>query len=701
MRSVTRQLLTAALALSLAACNGSHEPKGPRVTVLFTTDEHSHLFAVAPEIDDFDVATGGIKTTVGKEGKLKGGIARRATILAVERNAAAARGSEGTLTFSAGDYSQGSLSGAAHLMTAPDLVALKRLGYDAVAIGNHEFDVGPLGLAVSIQQAGADVPPLVLTNAVFSSTDPGDDQLALAYGPTSAIAPYRVITLQSGRKIGVVAVMGVGAGTDAVGASPLRFWDTDSKDPAARMASIIGIVQPVVNALRTDHGASAVIVLGHGGIGPKFTTAGGVEPGDDEKLAMGLSGVDLVVSGHSHSQGTRAVVGADGRHVPVVQTFPYGDAVGRVDLVFDGDRPVLDPEQIAYVPVDDRTAPTTDAAIVGDTGPLLHTIDVLETLFLPGTLTTVLGAAPTHTARGDLYYKQIGKTDFDIRGLGGGESNAMNLDTDAMLDTMADLGLPTEVALQNYGSIRADLPKGDSGALSFADLYRVVPNGIDPTVASPTPGLPLVRVGLWTFALRAALEGTLLYSVVDGDYFLGGSGIKVRYDTSRPKWDQNPFAPGWITSISLVASNGTETTIYDVGQTNSYFIPYPIWPVAPGATIPTNYVVNPMDVRTVVSTYFVAAFADAFSIPLLSPAGVPITAAQLPSMVVTWDATAGGPRVKDHQSLARYVYGLSCPTASRPCDAGTFTSLPARYDASAAEGHVPRRIVDCTGGLCP
>lgn len=689
MRSTLRPLFALALAVSLAACDRSEDPEGPRVTVLFTTDEHSHLFAAAPELDDFDVETGTIKTTIGT-GTLEGGIARRATILEAERAGAAARGSE-AVTFSSGDYSQGALSGAAHLMTAPDLVAMKRLGYDAVAIGNHEFDVGPAGLAQSIDATLGEVPPLVLTNAIFSAASAGDDALAAKYGTAGqAIAPYRVLTLPSGRKVGVVAVVGVSAGTDAgPGAAPVSFWDATAADP---MAAIVASVQPIVTSLRAEHGASAVIVLGHGGIGPKLTTAGTIEPGDDEKLAMGLSGVDLVVSGHSHSQGVRAVVGADGRQVPIVQAPPYGGAVGRVDLVFDGDRPVLDPEQTAFIRVDDRTAPTTDPTITGTEGLLYSTIDTLETVFLPGTLTTILGSAPTLVNRGDLYYRQIGKTSFDVRGLGGGESNALNLDTDAMLATVNALGLPTEVALQNYGSIRSDIPQGATGAISFADVYRVVPNGIDPTTYPPTPGFPLVRVGLFTLALRAALEGTLLYSAVDGDYFLGVSGLEVVYDKSRTPWNQNPFSPGWITSIALVDGAGIETKIYDVTESHSWDIPDPIIPG--GVTnLPTNFVVNPLTPRTAVTTYYVAAFASAFEVPLMKPDMTPFTS--LAETVVTWDGTN---RVKDHQALGRYVYSLCC--SSPPCTADTFASLPPRYDESTAEGAVPRRIV-CDGPACP
>src|SRR5580692_5153024 len=66
-------------------------PPGKQVVVLFTSDEHSHLFAFSPELDDFPMAT------KPGSGTLVGGIARRVTVLAQERAAAAAANKDSIL----------------------------------------------------------------------------------------------------------------------------------------------------------------------------------------------------------------------------------------------------------------------------------------------------------------------------------------------------------------------------------------------------------------------------------------------------------------------------------------------------------------------------------------------------------------------------------------------------------------------------
>src|SRR4051812_37308059 len=104
-------LLPVALSLvSLAACS-TDESVSPvpstaaadrKLVVLFTSDEHSHLFSFSPELDDYPAST-----TAGS-GALVGGVARRATLIASERAAAKTAGKDSVLV-SAGDNQMGAL----------------------------------------------------------------------------------------------------------------------------------------------------------------------------------------------------------------------------------------------------------------------------------------------------------------------------------------------------------------------------------------------------------------------------------------------------------------------------------------------------------------------------------------------------------------------------------------------------------------
>src|SRR5262249_3431575 len=147
--------------------------KDGTVVVLFTSDEHSHVFGFSPELDDYPHAT-----TAGT-GELIGGVARRASVLARERKAAEGAGKD-TITVSAGDNQMGTLVHAARETASIDYVTMKALGYDATTFGNHEFDFGPQSLvkAIKAAQAAGGLPPIVASNIHFSDFSADDDELA-------------------------------------------------------------------------------------------------------------------------------------------------------------------------------------------------------------------------------------------------------------------------------------------------------------------------------------------------------------------------------------------------------------------------------------------------------------------------------------------------------------------------------------------
>jgi hypothetical protein len=235
-------------------------------------------------------------------------------------------------------------------------------------------------------------------------------------------------------------------------------------------------------------------------------------------------------------------------------------------------------------------------------------------------------------------------------------------------------GAPTVAALQASGPIRGDLAVGETGAITFADLYRVVPLGGDPTadpLADPNalPGFPLVRAVIPTAALRGVLETLLQTSLLDGDFFVAPSGLLVTYDMSRAPYDQTetcglPVAglcPGWVTYLGIEGG----PALYDTSLAFPHF-----------AVDPASHALP------VVTTYYIASFAETFEVPLLDDLGQPITPEEA---IVRRD---DGGAVRDHEALAEYVLEACAPDGV----------LPSRYDASTVEGAVPRRMIDCTGG---
>jgi hypothetical protein len=478
--------------------------------------------------------------------------------------------------------------------------------------------------------------------------------------------------------------MGLGAGGDAAAAAPLAFWDpAAAASAAARMGSIVARVQAEVSALRAG-GVEAVIVLGHGGVG-----ATAAEPGDDERLAASVTGIDLVVSGHTHrsTPAPRWVADPEGHLVPVVQPGPYGAEVGRVELVLaPGARATLDPARTAFLPVDDRTAPSDDPALAAILAGVMGYLEAgpgAPASFLERALSHVEGAEVTDDpgVLGDLYFRVLGHTAVDVVGLGAGETNGMNLDTDAMLAAARalDPGSPPVAALQASGAIRADLRAGRTGDITFADVFDVVPLGADPTVAVSTdpaaaaavmpqlPGYPLVRFDVFTVELRAALEVGLLQSMRDPDFFLGPSGLAVEYDPTRtPLFDPAaPLGPGWIRRIAVVDGDGAETaTLYDVEQAG--------WNGS-------HFVADPFALQPVVATYYVASFAQLAGITPKDGAGAP-----LPAVAAGILRRGDGSAVKDHEALASFVRAQCLANGGE---------LPARYG-----GPVPRRMLPYAPG---
>src|SRR5690349_5322815 len=325
------------LVLCLASACGDDLADAPRLVLFHTNDEHSHLFGFPPEIDDYPAPT------EPGDGAIHGGIVRRAALLADER---AALGDDADiLLVSAGDQTQGALPQIAFTTESPDFRLMAALGYDVMCPGNHEFDLGPDAYAQAIEAAGDDIPQIVSSNIHFDDEDDGDDELAALYGDGGSdarITPYHGVTTASGLRGGCFGIMGVSASFFAPLKTPVRFSADDPDDEGDREAVLPKLyddIEPVVEALREVEEVDVVVALSHSGVDTETP-----ELGDDYQIASHVPGIDLIVSGHSHTPLETPVVveGPDGHEVPIVQAGSFGRWLGRVELsVPDGERPSL------------------------------------------------------------------------------------------------------------------------------------------------------------------------------------------------------------------------------------------------------------------------------------------------------------------------------------------------------------------------
>lgn len=248
------------------------------LTILHVNDTHSYLEPVR----------------TGELAGMGGALERAAYIDSVLR----ADGKENVLLLHAGDFSQGTSYYSE--FGAPLMVkVLNAMHYDVATLGNHEFDNGieALGEALALSEV-----PFVVCNYDFSAFEMG-----------KYIQPY-VIVEKAGRKIGVVGVL-------------CSLKSMVSAEVAARLVEkdMVSSVQETVNAIRSQ--CDMVVALTHIGIEEH-------NPGDilDPMLCAATEGIDLFVSGHSHTflEKPLYVKNLKGRKVPIVQVGWTGSYMGEL-----------------------------------------------------------------------------------------------------------------------------------------------------------------------------------------------------------------------------------------------------------------------------------------------------------------------------------------------------------------------------------
>lgn len=697
----SRRSSLAFLLAAVAACSGG---KDPRKLVLFhTNDEHSHLLGGPPDADDFPAPA------VAGSGAIKGGIARRATLLDSERAAAKAAGKD-VLTVSAGDNTMGTLAQVAFTTAAPDFRLMKLLGYDATTLGNHEFDYGPdaLGKAIEAARASAEgLPVIVATNIRFSASSTADDRLANLYdsGHANAAKPVHkswVLTTPGGLKVAFLGAMGANAATLAPNKAPVTFsMLVDETDRLSALNQLYQDLEDEVLALRRSEKPDLVVLLSHSGV-----DLANPELGEDVLIAQNVPGVDVVVSGHSHTDYPAQLVRnpITGRDVLVQQAGRYGDHVGRIELTVNGDGTVsFDTTASKLLVVDDKIVPKAEVAafVSGVYGALESTKVVPPTSpvksWLEYTLALTLGDPSIADAAGvgDLAFKAVAKSSFTVSNTPWqSETSMLVLAADGALAGVEGLGTATsstpnpyavDLAVQAGGVLRGELTPGKNGAISFADLFGVVPLGASPIEGSV--GYPMTRFAMFLAEIKAAFEVTagLAYtSETNGDFYLVPAGFCFTYDTSRPAFSQagDALSPanGRVTSIKRATNHANldncDETLFSTA-------------------IPGGWAKNPLTTYVATANLYITTFAYLAGVKLKNPSTGAVLASPYEA-ILRRPAVQGGGEVKEWEVLGSYLKALSPPSGSG--------DLPARYKtnntpAGCKSTGCGKRAI-CTGPLC-
>jgi len=474
------------------------------LTIIHTNDLQSRLLGFAPN-REYTPFTLGDDQTIG-------GVARVATVIKALKQ----KSPETTLVIDGGDVLMGTLFHTIAREESAELRLLQEIGYDAIALGNHEFDFRPRGLAQILHTAlfKGNLPALLCANIVFNETDARDDELQALF-EQGVVKPYQIF-VKNGWRIGVFGLMGIDAAEVAPFAKPVTFSDP------------IAAAKQIVKTLKNDEQVDVIICASHGGVTQSARLDASAEEkksiseiwkGEDIDLAREVPEIDVVVGGHSHTFLEKPIIV---NNTPVLQAGAEGRYVGVLNLQIENGAAVMKDYQ--SIAINDSIAGDRDIQAMVDAYQEMINQKILN-------------------PHGFSFDQNIAETAFDLT-IKAEESNLGNLVADAIRWSIDqhehDPTRPntrTAIAVESNGVIRDDLLRGKSGLLQVSDLFRVVSLGIG--MVDDQPGYALMSFYLTAPEIKKAFEVlTSVHPRKGWDYFLQISGAKFRYNPNRVIFDR-------------------------------------------------------------------------------------------------------------------------------------------------------------------
>ena len=463
-------LLAAAMVLSLAACGEKKPDPGKDATatepvvILHTNDVH-------------------------------GAVSNYAKVAAL----ASQYESEGAyvLILDAGDFSQGDTAvSVSEGATAVELMNM--VGYDAVALGNHEFDYGFEALKKNMENAQF---PVLAANVKYNGELAFDDAA--------------VFTTPGGTKIGV---FGLDTPETATKAHPGKIQGVTF----AGGEELYQIAQDMANMLREDEGCNYVICLGHLGI-------------DDETAATGnrsidllnkVTGIDVFIDGHSHST-----------EEEIVEKTNTDRKVGDTILTSTGTKL----ENIGVVTIKDSTITTTCVPTEG--------IEVAADDAIAARAAAIIAEIEAD------YGTVFAKTEVTLNGEKDPgnrtqETNLGDLITDALVWGAEQQGETVDAAITNGGGIRATIEAGD---ITKKDVNTVLPFGNTLSIIKITGEELLEVLEASTFCTPEAIGG---FPQVSGIEFTVDT--TKGYDQGDEYPGTTYFAPKTINRVTIKTVGGKD-----------------------------------------------------------------------------------------------------------------------------------------------
>lgn len=474
-----------------------------KVDIMFTHDLHSHLNSF---------------TTVTEEGtKEVGGFARMKTLIDRQKEK-----NPNTLLLDAGDFSMGTLVQTVYEQQAAELRMLGELGFDATTLGNHEFDYRSKGLANMLQTAagsGDVLPQMLVCNVDWevmeeAGLSEGQQQLRAGFDA------YKIKDYEVFQKGNVkVAVLGV-FGKDALACAPtceLLF-----RDP-------VEAVRDTVEEIKEKEEADLIVCISHSGTWEDESKS------EDEILAKSVPALDLIISGHTHTELSEPIVHND---TSIVSVGEYGKKLGSISM-----------EQ-----------KENGRWKVTDYGRVAITADIPEDAAVQERVNSFMAAVDDGYLKEFGYTKDMVLAQNDSVAFAGleelgeihTEHNLGNLMADAFVYAVenAQGGEPVDVAVVPSGCVRDTYGIGDITVEKVFDSYSL---GIG---ADGIPGYPLISVYLTGEELKIAAEIDASVSDYMTTARLYTSGFQFSFNPNRLILNK-------VTDASLVDENGERMELED------------------------------------------------------------------------------------------------------------------------------------------
>src|SRR5450631_1768648 len=336
---------------------------------------------------------------------------------------------------------------------------------------------------------------MVASNTDFTANDAtlaGLQRLA----KDKVVRRYFVIE-RGGMRFGIFGLLGKEAQFYTGGTGAVKFTDP------------IETAREMVKLLRETEKVDVVIALSHGGV--EKGKDGRFTDGEDVRIPAAVPGIDVVIGAHSHTELREPVI-VNGR-TPVVQTGKYGENLGELVITFYGDK--LTVESYKLLPADDTI--DGDRAIADEIDKFKRAVSEVAFASRGYSIDQPLSVVP----------RDIPNTFTDIAA----GTILANLCTDAFRSaTKADLSFTAN------GMMRSGFIRGNSGVQTVYDVFAVAPLGAG--VVDTTAGSTLVTGYFTGQELKNLLEFFLVDSPAHpGEYFPRASGMRFRYDLSRPQFD--------------------------------------------------------------------------------------------------------------------------------------------------------------------